>query len=120
LPTEAEWEYASKGGENKKYGDICTDDNEETGLHSVCSKTRNGFGLCDMLGNVNEWVWDRYGQYGANSVTDPRGPQKGEERVERGTLWIDGSVCRAPWLRVFHHPKAPVSFPGFRLVRSRK
>ncbi len=94
LPTEAEWEYASRGGkESKGYkysgsdtvGDVAWNSgNSGDRTHSVGEKAANELGLYDMSGNVYEWRWDRYGGYSNGNQTDPRGPSSGSFRVLRG------------------------------------
>jgi formylglycine-generating enzyme required for sulfatase activity len=94
LPTEAEWEYAARGGSTEtRYGNL--DDiawyNQNSGnqTHDVAQKPPNGFGLYDMLGNVWEWVNDWYDKnYYQNSPSqDPKGPASGQWRVLRGGSW---------------------------------
>jgi formylglycine-generating enzyme required for sulfatase activity len=98
LPTEAEWEYAARGGENHQYAGSADpwsvgwfEDNSGDTLHVVCSKARNGFGLCDMTGSVWEWTADWWGPYPSAAQTDPRGPSTGSDRVLRGGSWGDAS-----------------------------
>ena len=96
LPTEAEWEYAARGGSTEaRYGDLDEiawyADNSGNQTHEVGQKRANGFGLYDMLGNVWEWVNDWYDQnYYQNSPSqDPTGPASGQLRVLRGGSWFD-------------------------------
>ena len=83
LPTEAEWEYAARAGTGgDRYGELdaiawCGNDNSGSRTHPVGQKAPNAWGLYDMLGNVWEWVEDRYGGYPGGSVMDPRGPGSG-------------------------------------------
>jgi formylglycine-generating enzyme required for sulfatase activity len=95
LPTEAEWEYAARGGSTEgRYGNL--DEiawyNQNSGgqMHEVAQKRANGFGLYDMLGNVWEWVNDCYDwNYYRNSPSqDPSGPASGQLRVLRGGSWL--------------------------------
>lgn len=126
LPTEAEWEYACRGGNQYGYG---TADGEITIsaanyaeneiLHSVNvgSYPANQFGLYDMSGNVEEWCNDWYGAYTVGEVTDPAGPLTSHQRVIHGGSWYDGAdTCRSS-----HRKKMPpmLSPPqaGFRVVR---
>lgn len=101
LPTEAEWEYAARGG-NKSKDEKCykysgsNDINEvawcaETighkGTKQVATKAPNEIGLYDMSGNVWEWCSDRYGSYSRGPQTNPKGVSLGSGRVSRGGAW---------------------------------
>ncbi len=102
LPTEAEWEYAARGGQNFKYaGSNNLDDvawyngNSGNKTHPAGQKTPNGFGLYDLSGNVWEWCNDWYGNYRTGSQTNPRGPSAGVVHVFRGGSWYyDMQNCR--------------------------
>ena len=97
LPTEAEWEYAARGGKYSrgyKYSGSNNanevawyNSNSGSKTHSVKAKKANELGLYDMSGNVWEWCNDRYGDYQSNSQTNPTGPSEGESRVLRGGGW---------------------------------
>jgi formylglycine-generating enzyme required for sulfatase activity len=94
LPTEAEWEYAARGGTaESRYAaveDIAWfNNNAASATHTVAQKKPNAFGVYDMLGNVREWVGDWYGPYDAADAIDPKGPRIGEFRVGRGGSWYD-------------------------------
>ena len=128
LPTEAEWEYAARGG-NKSRGykyagsnDIgrvawyC--DNSGSKTHPVGTKQANELGLYDMSGNVWEWCQDWYGDYSSLSQTNPTGPTSGSGRVKRGGSWgYDATYCRVS-SRIYFIPTIRVSFIGFRLALS--
>jgi len=119
LPTEAQWEYACRAGGTGKfcYGDAEGSlgeyawfaGNSGSKTHPVGEKKPNAWGLYDMHGNVWEWCQDWYGAYGAEAVTDTRGPTSGSYRVYRGSGWgIGAGRCRsagrgyyAPGLRHF-------------------
>ena len=99
LPTEAEWEYAARGGKySKDYvykysGSNNADevawyyDNSGDETHPVKTKKANKLGLYDMIGNVCEWCNDWYGYYQSNSQINPTGPSEGRSRVLRGGSW---------------------------------
>lgn len=96
LPTEAEWEYAARGGRSggTKYagsnsiGDVAWyDGNRGNTTHDVATKRANGLGIYDMSGNVWEWCQDWKGNYSSSSQTNPQGPSTGSLRVCRGGFW---------------------------------
>jgi formylglycine-generating enzyme required for sulfatase activity len=96
LPTEAEWEYAARGGSTEaRYGPIDEiawySGNSGSQAHDVAQKRANGFGLYDTLGNVWEWVNDWYDEhyYQGSPSQDPQGPTNGQLRVLRGGSWLD-------------------------------
>ncbi|MDR1043800.1 MAG: formylglycine-generating enzyme family protein [Candidatus Adiutrix sp.] len=128
LPTEAEWEYAARAGTTSAYsfGDDEDSlgryawywDNSDEKTHPVGQKQPNAWGLYDMHGNVDEWVQDWYGNYSSSSVTDPKGPSSGSDRVFRGGSWFcSAQGCRAA-LRFNFSPDYRVDFIGFRLALS--
>ena len=124
LPREAEWEYAARAGTTgDRYGDLSAiawhGGNSEGRTHPVGLKLPNGWGLYDMLGNVYEWVGDRYGGYPGVRVTDPGGPGSGSYRVYRGCGWLySARSCRAP-NRGYDLPGYRSTTLGFRLLRTR-
>jgi formylglycine-generating enzyme required for sulfatase activity len=94
LPTEAEWEFAARGGSpNARYGAVdeigWSTANSEVKTHEVGQKKPNAYGLYDMLGNVWQWVADWYGRYDDAAVTDPKGPATGTARLLRGGSWLN-------------------------------
>ncbi|MDR3113923.1 MAG: formylglycine-generating enzyme family protein [Treponema sp.] len=128
LPTEAEWEYAAKGG-NKggssyEYpGGNSPDrlawygDNSGGSTHPVGTKQPNGVGVYDMSGNVWEWCWDWYGSYSGGVQTDPMGPSSGSNRIARGGSWGSGIRALRSAFRSYSAPSFRASNLGFRLVR---
>ena len=130
LPTEAEWEYACRGGTKTafSFGDDEADLSkyawfdgnayyvDEKYAHQVGQKLPNAFGLHDMHGNVWEWCSDWYSEYPSGPLTDPQGPNTGSSRVLRGGSWNDepGIVRCAD--RGFNSPGGRNSYDGFRLL----
>ena len=105
LPTEAEWEYAARGGNKSKgykysgsndLGSVAWyDSNSSSKTHAVATKSPNELGLYDMSGNVYEWCSDWYGDYSSGSQTNHKGPSSGSNRVIRGGAWlISVRYCR--------------------------
>ena len=104
LPTEAEWEYACRGGGKTAYGFAGSTEllrehawfaeNAQNKHHPVGEKKPNGWGLHDMQGNVWEWCKDWHGDYRSDAVTDPQGPSQGSARVIRGGSWVVAEETR--------------------------
>ncbi|MSP56856.1 MAG: hypothetical protein EXR69_14825 [Myxococcales bacterium] len=128
LPTEAQWEYAARGGQARGEETVCAGSNEATAVgwiydnsgattHPVCGLVRNGYGLCDMTGNVWEWTSDGYGAY-AGSATDPTGAPTGSDRVGRGGGWNVGAHNATVSNRRNFVPSYAYGDFGFRLSRS--
>ncbi len=125
LPTEAEWEYAARGGQSYVYagGSEATSVgwigvNSGSKTHAVCGKARNGYGLCDMTGNVWEWTADWFGDYPSGSVTDPTGASTGSDRVTRGGSWSVPAVLARAALRDWSDPGHRYGGLGVRLLRT--
>ena len=129
LPTEAEWEYAARGGNKSngyKYsgsnsiGEVAWyDGNSGNVTHEVGTKAPNELGIYDMSGNVWEWCSDRFGSYSSSAQTNPRGPSSGSPRVFRGGSWGDGARgCRVS-NRCNYYPAGHFKILGFRLVFDR-
>ena len=126
LPTEAQWEYAARGGRlSKGYKYSGSNNLGEVGwygsnsgdcTHRIGEKQPNELGLYDMSGNVWEWCEDLYGNYSSDSQRDPSGAASGFSRVTRGGSWFgDAGFCR-----VSNRDSEPLGYRrnylGFRLV----
>jgi formylglycine-generating enzyme required for sulfatase activity len=133
LPTEAEWEFAARGGNNSKHykysgsdnmDDVAWyDDSSGEGPHDVATKQPNELGIYDMSGNVWEWCSDWYGEYRSSSQTNPSGPNSGSFRVARGGSWDCGSWGSIAWfcrsfVRFYFTPDDSSYNLGLRLALS--
>ncbi|MBQ7310163.1 MAG: SUMF1/EgtB/PvdO family nonheme iron enzyme [Alistipes sp.] len=129
LPTEAEWEYAARGGNQSKgykysgsntLGDVAWyRDNSGSKTHPVGQKQPNELGVYDMSGNICEWCSDWYGSYSSSPQSNPKGPNSGTYRVQRGGAgWFFLAKC----CRVSHRGNGPPDHRdelyGFRLACS--
>ena len=135
LPTEAEWEYAARGGNQSKgythagsnsVGDVgWYDGNSGGATHPVGRKRPNELGLYDMSGNVWEWCWDWYVAYSSSTATDPVGASGGPDRmnrggslrVVRGGSWFDAGRLHVAG-RGYGSPSSSSDLLGFRPVRT--
>ena len=125
LPTEAEWEYAARGG-NKSKGYKYSGGNifdvawaETNSTHTVGTKRPNELGIYDMSGNVSEWCSDWFGKYQSSTQTNPVGPSSGTKRVMRGgdyQEWLS-FFCSVSY-RYSEVPNKSSRGSGFRLVLS--
>jgi formylglycine-generating enzyme required for sulfatase activity len=128
LPTEAEWEYAARGGK-KGLGYVFSGNNDLNSVawnssnslnitHPVGLKMPNELGIYDMTGNVWEWCADWYGNYSSSSLINPRGVVSGKRRVVRGGCWSYYSQNATNSLRFQYRQDNKQSIIGFRLVLS--
>ena len=146
LPTEAEWEFAARGGNDSHgykysgsdclddvawYSGNCFDDETESledGTHEVGKKSPNELGLYDMSGNVLEWCQDWYGEYGCEAQVNPTGPLSTffkslfstscNCRVLRGGCWAQLDKGCTVSIRHFSAPRLRHAFVGMRLAYS--
>ena len=130
LPTEAEWEFAARGGNYSRHykysgsnyiGDVAwSGDNSSSSsrTHPVGTKQPNELGLYDMSGNVWEWCSDWYGSYSSYSQSNPTGPNSGSHRVNRGGSWCHyARNCRSSY-RCDNAPGDRYGNLGLRLALS--
>ena len=128
IPTEAEWEYAARGGKKSRcyqysgsnnISDVAWYvDNSDSKTHAVGTKQANELGIYDMSGNVNEWCQDRYGFYSSSSQVNPTGSNSRYNRVYRGGSWLNNAgFCRSSYRRS-NTPDNCNSYLGLRLVLS--
>lgn len=128
LPTEAEWEFAARGG-NRSRGyqysgsNVLSDvawyvDNSGMKTHNVGTKAPNELGIYDMSGNVWEWCQDWRGYYYGYSQTNPTGPRSGSYRVIRGGGWSGGARFCCVANRDMNTPDCRIINLGFRLALS--
>lgn len=126
LPTEAEWEFAARGGTKSKGYTYSGSDRLDTvawyaqnsgnNTHPVGTKQANELDIYDMSGNVWEWCWDWFEDYRPEALTDPKGESSGPNHVIRGGSFdIDSNYSRVAWRTVGEHPS---DHGGFRCVRS--
>ena len=128
LPTEAEWEYAARGGKksrgyqysgSRKISDVAWyEGNSRSKTHPVGRKQANELGIYDMSGNVWEWCSDWYSSYSSSSQTNPTGSDSGAKRVRRGGSWCYiARICRSSY-RYGDAPDCRGRYLGLRLALS--
>lgn len=127
LPTEAEWEFAARGGNySREYtysgsndvGTVAwTTTNRDENTHPVGDKEANELGIFDMSGNVWEWCWDWYSPYISSSQDNPVGISSGSDRVIRGGSWCQNDRVSRSSYRNRMDPSCRYDNLGFRLVR---
>ena len=132
LPTEAQWEYAARGGNSSKsyiYAGsnkieevAFYSDNSNGIIHEVGCKVPNELGLYDMSGNVWEWCWDKYDSkyYRISPLQDPQGPVVGGFRVLRGGGWYGLDMSCRINSRCYDSPHIRSPHIGFRLALTQK
>lgn len=134
LPTEAEWEYAARGGTTTPFStgnNLTTSQANYNGNYPynnnangeyrqktlpVGSFAANAYGLFDIHGNVWEWCSDWYGDYSTSALTNPKGASSGSFRVLRGGCWGNDACCCRSANRFGYTPAFRDDFIGFRLV----
>lgn len=133
LPTEAQWEFAARGGNKSQSRIYAGDDmienvswfsnNSDGSVHNVASKKANELGIYDMSGNVYEWCEDYYGEYehffGADNekeTRNPKGPGRGFDKILRGGCYLDAAEdCRVS-ARYYEEPDVHSKAFGFRIA----
>ena len=127
LPTEAEWEFAARGGKSSKSYKFAGSNNADAvawhqgnsgnKTHNVGTKAANELGLYDMCGNVWEWCQDWFGNYSSSAQTNPKGASSGTDHLNRGGGWCHESKFATVFYRgTSGKPDRKVDNLGFRLV----
>ncbi|MBN2790204.1 MAG: SUMF1/EgtB/PvdO family nonheme iron enzyme [Candidatus Delongbacteria bacterium] len=127
MPTEAEWEFAARGGVNwtddytysgsNIIGDVAWyNDNSGSELHIIGTKLPNQLGIYDMTGNLYEYCWDWYAAY-TDNATDPTGAPTGDMRIVRGGSWMSIPENCVVNGRYREYPNTNYDYNGFRLVK---
>ena len=126
LPTEAEWEYAARGGSKSKFfrfagGDVAdsigwTYSTSGNWKHPVGRKQSNELGLFDMTGNVSEWCQDIYGVYQLSTLPNPCGADTGSYRVVRGGSYDECNANSHLSVRRWYAPETSAGYIGLRIA----
>lgn len=125
MPTEAEWEYAAKGGNmSRKYKYSGGNRLSRVGIRSewnyklepVRSKLPNELGIYDMSGGVWEWCSDWYADYSSSDAYNPTGPISGDSKVQRGGCYASEEECCRPYYRSSLSPESSSDVCGLRLA----
>lgn len=126
LPTEAEWEYAARGGEKSRHFRFAGSNEADTvgwlypiagqWTHPVGGKQPNELGLYDMTGNVAEWCQDLYGAYQLSTHPNPCGADTGSYRIARGGSYDDCKANSHLSVRRWHSPETSVGYIGLRVA----
>ncbi|MDD7233414.1 MAG: bifunctional serine/threonine-protein kinase/formylglycine-generating enzyme family protein [Bacteroidales bacterium] len=127
LPTEAEWEFAARGGNQSRHtqysgssriDDVAWYNGIGNKTHPVKTKQPNELGIYDMTGNADEWCQDWYGDYSSYAQTNPTGAGSGSKRVVRGGCWLDSPRYCHSSIRFSYSPENSIGGRGLRLVFS--
>lgn len=128
LPTEAEWEFAARGGVKSKgcryAGSDLLDEvawyakNAGKTTHPRGQKLPNELGLYDMCGNVFEWCWDWFDTFDCDYLDNPTGPVDGKMKVVRGNNWVNGESTSNLTRRVHRGPYCTTHHQGFRIAHT--
>lgn len=126
LPTEAEWEYAARGGEHSRYYRFAGGNEADSvgwlyavagqWTHPVARKRPNELGLYDMTGNVAEWCQDRYGWYELSTAPDPVGADTGSYRIVRGGSYDECEANSHLSVRRWYTPETTTGYIGLRVA----
>jgi sulfatase modifying factor 1 len=126
LPTEAEWEYAARAGQDTTYSGsndpnqvAWTRGNSEERVHRVAQKQPNAWGLYDMSGNADEWCWDTWNEYNRDDPVDPiGGPVSSGTRIQRGGGYAARPLAVSRRSHNYPDGRSLAASHGLRLVRT--